>query len=309
MKKALVITPLAITLAATLSLQAQVSDNWNDGDDTTGQTWSHYAPGALGQTFTFPANPADSTPAYRLTSFTGTTPNPGRVGSFLMGTPGIADFTITCDLINWDNTKSMNMGIMARVQSPLPAATFPLGYALVYTDRASAGAGGTDQLRLYKVVSGGLGFMNTTTGGPQTNGNLGQFGTAVGGSASPNPTNDYQLVFSGFGNLFTGQIIDKSTGLALMFNDGFGGLTNTLWASDPGAAGFGASGATLYSSGQYGLFGFVGSGALDPAGSINTDFTMDNFSIIAIPEPSTVAFIITGSVVALRVSYRKRQRA
>src|SRR5205814_1347310 len=152
----------------------------------------------------------------------------------------------------------------------------------------------TDQLRLYKVVSGGLGFMNTTTGGSQTNGNLGQFGTAAGGDASPNPTNDYQLVFRGYGNLFEGQIIDKTTGLALTMNDGSGGLTNAVWASDPGAAGFGASGATLYSSGQYGLFGFVGSGALDPATSINTDFTMDNFNIV--PEPSVAALGMIGSI-------------
>jgi hypothetical protein len=149
--------------------------------------------------------------------------------------------------------------------------------------------------------------MNTTTGGSQTNGNLGQFGTAVGGDAAPNPTNDYQLVFKGFGNLFEGQIIDKSTGLALTMNDGAGGLTNAIWASDPGAAGFGAAGATLYTTGQYGLFGFVGSGA--GLNGNNTDFTVDNFSIIAIPEPSTLALIMVGSAGAMWVSNRRRQRS
>ena len=300
MKKPL-FTLAALAVIASPNLQAQQFDNWNDGDDTTGQTWTHYAPGALGQTFTFPVNPADASFAYRLTANTGTGPNPGRVGSYLMGTPAIPDFTITADLINWDNTRSMNMGVMARVQAPLPAATFPLGYALVYTDRFSAGAGGTDQLRLYKVVSGGLGFMNTTTGGSQTNGGLGQFGVVAGGSAPPNPANDYQLVFTGYGNLFSGKIIDKATGLALTFNDGNGGLTDTIWASDPGAAGFGASGATLYNNGQYGLFGFVGSGT-SPVGN-ETDFTIDNFSIV--PEPSSLALIGLGSAGMLWM--RRRQ--
>ena len=299
---------MLVAMGLAQNVQSQtVSDNWNDGDDINGQVWTHYAPGALGQTFTFPVNPADSSFAYRLTANQGTGTNPGRVGSYLMGTPAIADFSVTTDLINWDNTMTMNMGVMARVQAPLPAATFPLGYALVYTDRASAGAGGTDQLRIYKVVSGGLGFMNTSTGGSQTNGSLGQFGTAIGGDASPNPANDYRLVFSGNGNLFTGQIIDKSTGLALTFNDGFGGLTNRLVVSDPGAAGFGASGATLYNSGQYGLFGFVGSGAnTTPPFNGNTDFTVDNFSITAIPEPSAIALGLIGLAGVLWTSRKGR---
>ena len=120
--------------------------------------------------------------------------------------------------------------------------------------------------------------MNTTTGGSQTNGNLGQFGVVGGGSPAPNPANDYQLVFTGYGNLFTGRIIDKATGVALTFNDGHGGLTDILVASDPGAAGFGASGAVLYTTGQYGLFGFVGSGT-SPVGN-QTDFTADNFVMV-----------------------------
>src|SRR5439155_426204 len=109
-------TAAALALMTSASLAAlTVSDNWNDGDDTTGQVWTHYAPGALGQTFTFPVNPADSSFAYRLTANMGSGPNPGRVGSYLMGTPALADFTLTADLINWDNTLSMNMGVMARV--------------------------------------------------------------------------------------------------------------------------------------------------------------------------------------------------
>jgi hypothetical protein len=288
MKK--VVAVVAVSFGALMLLAAQtwagpiISDNFNTGDDG----WSHYAPGSLSQTFSFPANPADGTDAYRMTSDAGVVGNPGRVGSFLAGGSAVADFTITTDLINWNNEMSMNMGVMGRVQTPLPGTTFPLGYALIYTNRASAGGGGSDQLRLYKVISGGLGFMNAGVG------LMGQFGTVVGGSAAPNPDGDYQLVFSGFGNLFTGQIIDKSTGLALTFNDGSGGLTDRIIAPDPGVSGgFGA----LYATGAYGYFGFVGSGSGRAGNGI--DFTVDNFSItdeVSVPEPATLGLLSLGLV-------------
>ena len=282
MKTKLIAFTAGLVLAGFVcTVNAQISYDFNANSDFG---WTHYAPAGLNQTFTFPVNPISAgNLAYRLTADAGTGANPGRVGSVYLNGPSIPDFTVRTDLINWNNSMSMNFGVMARVQTPIPGTTFPLGYALVYTDRFSAGAGGTDQLRLYKVVSGGLGFMNTTTLGAQTNGNLGQFGLP-GGSAPPDPSKDYQLIFTGQGNLFTGQIIDKSTGQALTFNDGFGGLTDRIMASDPGAAGFGAAGATLYTEGYYGYFGFVGSGTA-PGGN-GTDVTFDNFSVV--PEPSAL---------------------
>jgi hypothetical protein len=290
---------IAVALIISTSARAQ-TDNFDSGTDAA---WTHYAPGGV-QTFSFPTNPISAgNLGYKITSPPTISGGPGRVGSYLMGGPIISDFVVTTDLINWDNTQSQNMGVMARVQAPVPSSSFPLGYALVYTDRFSAGGGGTDQLRLYKVVAGGLGFMNTTTGGSQTNGNLGQFGVVAGGDAPPNPSKDYQLVFMGVGNLFMGQIIDKGTGLALTFNDGFGGLTNTLWASDPGFAGFGAAGATLYGSGNAGYFGFVGSGV---AG--NTDPTFDNFEVLAVPEPSVLGLASVGSAAVIWVARRRNQR-
>jgi len=300
MKTKLIVTAGGLVLAGfVFTVNAQISYDFNANSDFG---WTHYAPAGLNQTFTFPANPiSPANLAYRITSDTGTAANPGRVGSVYLNGPSIPDFTVRTDLINWNNSMSMNMGVMARVQTPIPASTFPLGYALVYADRFSAGAGGTDQLRLYKVTSGAVGFMNTTTLGAQTNGNLGQFGLP-GGSASPDPSKDYQLVFTGVGNVFTGQIIDKGTGLALTFNDGFGGLTDRIVASDPGAAaGFGA----LYTSGSYGYFGFVGSGT-GSAGN-NTDVTFDNFSVI--PEPSTLTLAGLGLAGFLAWNTRRFKRS
>jgi hypothetical protein len=212
-----------------------------------------------------------------------------------MGGPMLTDFNITVDLINWDNGQSQNMGVAARVQSPLSPTAFPSSYALVYANRFSSGGGGTDQLRLYKTIPTTVGFMNNGLG------NMGQFGVVAGGDAPPNPTNDYQLVFTGTNNVFTGQIIDKGTGLALTFNDGLGGLTNKIWASDPGpSAGFGA----LYGPGNVGLFAFVGGGG----GASAMDPTYDNFVATGVPEPSTVALGLAGSAGLLWVSRRRRQR-
>jgi len=294
MKSKLIVAAGSLAMAGLVcTVTAQVSYDFNANSDFG---WTHYAPAGLNQTFTFPANPiSPGNLAYRLTSDAGTAANPGRVGSVYLNGPSIPNFTVTTDLINWNNSMSMNMGVMARVQTPIPAATFPLGYALVYTDRFSAGAGGTDQLRLYKVTAGAVGFMNNGLG------NQGQFGL-LGGSAPPNPTNDYQLVFTGYGNLFTGQIIDKSTGLALTFDNGFGGLTNRIIASDPGVSGgFGA----LYNDGYYGYFGFVGSGTA-PGGN-GTDVTFDNISVI--PEPSTLTLAGLGLAGFLFWNVRRIKRS
>ena len=283
MKTKLIVAAGGLALAGFVNtVTAQVSYDFNANSDFG---WTHYAPAGLNQTFTFPANPISAgNLGYRLTADAGTAPNPGRVGSAYFNGPSIPDFTVTTDLINWNNSMSMNMGVMARVQAPpggVFGTSFPLGYALTYTDRFSAGAGGTDQLRLYKIVATTVGFMNNGLG------NQGQFGVVAGGSAPPNPTNDYQLIFTGTGNVFTGQIIDKSTGLALTFNDGLGGLTNRIWASDPGVAGgFGAP----YTDGYYGYFGFVGGGTA-PGGN-GTDVTFDNFSVV--PEPSTLTLAALG---------------
>lgn len=279
-----------VTAGLVNTATAQFSFDFNGGTDIG---WTQYAPAGLGQTFSFPNNPLEvGNLAYQITSNPGTGVNPGRVGSFRMSDPAIPDFTLTSDLINWDNGQSQNMGVMARVQSPLPGSSFPLGYALIYANRFSGGAGGTDQLRLFKINSAAVGFMNNGLGGQ------GQFGVVVGGSAPPDPSKDYQLVFTGQGNVFTGQIIDKSTGVALTFNDGLGGLTDKIVASDPGpSGGFGA----LYNTGTYGYFGFVGSGSelIGP--------TFDNFSIV--PEPSALALAGLGIATFAALNARRMKRS
>jgi hypothetical protein len=207
-----------------------IADNFNDGDDAG---WTRYPdPVTLSQTWSFPTNPASAgNIAYRLTSMSGTSAaNYGRNLSIRSGDTSMTDFCIESDLIDWDNAQSQQMGVVARFQPGTETNAVPSCYMLIYANRFSAGAGGTDQLRIYEVSpTVGLGFLHQGQGG------LGQFGVVPFGDPPPAPTGNYRLRFKGIGNVLTGQIIDLDTGLPMTFNDGTGHLTNmvaTSWATN-----------------------------------------------------------------------------
>jgi len=232
-----------------------ISDNFNDGDDVG---WMRYPnPTTLSQTWSFPTNPASGgNIAYKLTSMAGgSAANYGRNLSIRSGDPSFTDFCIEADLIDWDNAQSQQMGIAARFQQGTETNVVPSCYMLIYANRFSAGAGGTDQLRLYEVSpTVGLRFLHEGLGG------LGQFGVVPFGDPPPVPSGNYRLIFKGVGNVLTGQIIDLGTGLPMTFNDGSAHLTNMVYTSW----------ATNFISGTVGLGVFQNN-----AGSPDT--TLDNF--------------------------------
>ena len=247
----------AVLLTIVPSATQAQTDNFNDGDDVG---WTQFAPVA-GSTFTFPASSQGGL-GYQLTSPPASPA--GRVGSILTSASPISDFLVTVDLVNWNNSLRQEMGVMARVQSS-PSGLLPTGYSFMYVNRFSAGAGGTDQLRIYRDGAGEHSLLT---------GSQGQFNQAPNITPPPNPSlGDYRLVFGGQSSNLWGQIIDLGTGLPMNFSTGAGPLTNTIWAVD-----------ATYTTGLAGVDSVAGT-----AGNPSVNPTFDNFTFQAIPEPSTVA--------------------
>ena len=264
-----VTTALSIMVSATIQAQ---SDNFNDGDDVG---WTHFTPAA--STFSFPASSQGGL-GYKLETVN--LAPAGRVASILNG-PSIPDFTVSVDLVDWSNPLRQEMGVMARVQPSPWAGLLPSGYSFIYVNRFSSGSGGTDQLRIYKD---GAAIHTLLTGSG------GQFAQGTLVNPLPNPASgDYRLVFSGYGSLLSGQIIDLNTMQPMSFSTGGASETNTLWAVD-----------TTYTTGLAGVIAVAG----QTVGTV-VDPTFDNFSVV--PEPSMLTLTGVG-LVALAVRNVRRSK-
>ena len=212
---------LANLVAATLVLgsfdtQAQ-SDDFNDGNDTG---WTRYDPLAgfgAPATFSFPAG------GYGIQS--GTSPNPlalgpGRAGS-VRNDQVYSGFSVTFDVVNWNNTLNQAFGALARVNQ-LGLGTTD-GYSFTY-----ATGGSIDISRILNEGPTGLGSAPITL----------------------NPANDYRFVFTGTGTNLSGQVFDLanlSTPLATLnasdatYASGVSGFV----VFDNTAAGTGSANATF----------------------------------------------------------------
>jgi hypothetical protein len=229
----------------------------------------------LGNTWTFPTISAGNQ-GYKLVSNAGTTPNPGRVGSIYTGL-STADFYVQADLLNWSTSFGQYLGVAARYTSGGPV-NFPTAYGLVLRND-HVGPGTQSALQITK--------LDNTSGSTILTGNQGFFNVA-GSSPAPDPAGDYQLQFWGIGNTLIGKIIDLSTGQPMQFNDGSGGLTDFVSATD-----------STYASGQTGLLGFIRT-------SEGVDPTYDNYLVTTVvPEPTAGA--LAGLGFAVLLAYRRRR--
>jgi len=279
-KQLLAVGSLALT-GFVLGANAQYSDNFNSGTDAN---WTRWTPRATA-TVTFPTvSPGNL--GYELADAPGTSSffTTARVASYVTGL-NYSDFRVAADLVNWNGSDEMQMGVLGRVQSPIPnSGAFPGSYALVYINRFSVRGNGTDQLRILQLAPNAANFLSDGLG------NQGQFGVVAGGSAAPHPGGQYRLFLTGTGNSFRGQIMDLSTGLFMTFNDGNGGLTDFIHGTDPNST---------FASGSAGVGTFVNT--LTPG----VDTTFDNFLVV--PEPSSTFLALIG-LTGIWFVRRQRQR-
>jgi len=280
-RKLLSLATLTIAGYASVAVGQSFSDNFNSGTDAA---WTHWGPPPATASWSFPTRSPGNL-GYRLQASPGTASfaTSARAGSHVTGWNS-SDFVVSSDLVGWDPLDEMQMGVMARVQTPIGAGVFPGTYALVYINRFSVRGNGTDQLRILRLGPAEITFLNDGLG------NQGQFGVVAGGSAAPLPGGSYRLEFNGSGNTFMGRIRDNATGLYMTFNDGNGNLTDFIHASDPNST---------FSSGSAGVLTIQNT--LTPG----VDTTFDNF-LVTVPEPSAAALGALG-LAALWAARRKAQ--
>ena len=200
---------------ATPRVQAQLTfDNFDDGDDTTGVTWTHITGEAnsTGQTWTFPgAN------TYRLQA-----PNNGLSGYGFVGSvaPTVYSAAITmADFVSFGGPGANPVfGIGARLNGGATPVSLT-GYAYVYEPFAASLAG---EMVLYRIDPGGLG---TDIGSQQV---------------SLDPLKDYRFELEIQGSTLHGKVYEIGGGLV-----GEKIATDAAYATGmSGVFGFGNSGLT-----------------------------------------------------------------
>ncbi|WP_432745879.1 hypothetical protein ABXJ76_08120 [Methylobacter sp. G7] len=205
---------------------AATFDDFNDGID---DGWRRYNP--IPGKFSFPIE--SGSVAYKMESPWGSLLSPGRIGSINMNEPTHTKFHVEADLLNWTYNWGEDIGLLARMQEPIPPFFLPKGYALLLRNDKD---GNPASRRLMIVKSmGGISFPVFLTKGQ---GRLMR--------PAPDPSGDYRLKFWSSGGFLWGQIIDKSTGAAIMMSDGTT-YTDRISAAEDGA----------YTSGRSGLIAYV----------------------------------------------------
>lgn len=204
---------------------AATFDDFNDGHD---EGWLHYDP--IPGTFSFPVE--SGSVAYKLQSPWGSLISPGRIGSINMTEPAHAKFHVEADLLSWTYDWGEDIGLLARIQEPVPTFFLPKGYALLLRNDRN-GNPASRKLMIVKSL-GGIRFPRFLTTGQ------GRFMVPA-----PDPSGDYRLKFwSSSGHLW-GQIIDKKTGAAIKMWNGTA-YTDRISAVDDGAYPSGRSGLVAY---------------------------------------------------------------
>ncbi|MGY6276244.1 hypothetical protein [Methylomonas sp. MgM2] len=205
---------------------ASTFDDFNDGID---DGWKLYNP--IPGKVSFPVE--SGSVAYKLESPWGSVFNPGRIGSINMKEPPHAKFHVEVDLLNWTYNWGEDIGLLARMQEPIPSFFLPKGYALLLRNDKN----GQPQSRKLMIVKclGGI-FPPVFLTGEQ--------GRLM--KPAPDPSGDYRLKFWSADGFLWGQIIDKSTGAPIMMWDGES-YKDRIYAPEDGD----------YTTGRTGLIAYV----------------------------------------------------
>jgi hypothetical protein len=222
--KILLVT-LLLVADSLFSAHAATFDDFNDGID---EGWTHYNP--IPGTFTFPVE--SGSVAYQMRCSWGSLLNPGRIGSINRLEPAHTKFHVEVDLLNWTENWGEDIGLVARLQEPLPSFFLPKGYALLLRNDRN-GNPASRKLMIVKSL-GGIRFPVFLTTGQ------GRFMVPA-----PTPAGDYRLKFWSSGGFLWGQIIDKSTGAAIKMWNGTA-YTDRISAAEDGAFASGRSGLIAY---------------------------------------------------------------
>jgi hypothetical protein len=150
--------------------------NFNAGNDTGFTRYSPLAPFGAAGTFSFPSG------GYRIQAPGSPDPasvGPGRAGSFANGNT-YTNFTMSVDLVDWDDTLDQAFGILSRTTSIGLGTTN--GYAFTY------------------ATHGPSIDISRVTGERATN--------LASADVTLDPSHDYRLVFQGVGDTLTGNVYD-----------------------------------------------------------------------------------------------------
>jgi len=165
---------IVVALCCLLSLgaRAQVSDNFNAGNDAGWTRYDPLAPFGAPATFSFPNG------GYRIQAPASPDPltlGPARAGSLRTDQSDASDFGILFDVVGWDNAANQSFGALGRATSIGLGTTD--GYGLTYST-----AGSLDLVRIDNEV---FTILDTTsiTLDPAKNYRfiLNEYGTAIGG--------------------------------------------------------------------------------------------------------------------------------
>jgi hypothetical protein len=206
------------------TVQAATFDDFNDGID---DGWLHYNP--IPGKFSFPVE--SGSVAYKLSSSWGSLFNPGRIASINMKEPARSQFHVEVDLLNWTYNWGEDIGIVARLQEPVPSFFLPEGYALLLRNDHD---GNPNSRKLMIVKSlGGISFPIFLVKSRMM-------------LPAPDPAGDYRLKFWSANGGLWGQIMDKSTGKAIkLWNDT--GYADRIYTPEDGE----------FTSGRTGLIAYV----------------------------------------------------
>jgi hypothetical protein len=202
---------------------AATVDDFNDGVD---DGWQHYNP--IPGVFSFPKESGSI--AYQMKSPWGSLFSPGRIGSINMKEPAHAKFHIEADLLSWTPDWGEDVGLLARMQEPLPSFFLPQGYALLFRNDRD----GNPLSRKLMIVKsrGGIRFPIFLAKGLLM-------------MPPPDPSGDYRLKFWSAKGRLWGQMIDKNTGMPLKLWNG-SRYVDRISAIDDGEFASGRSGLIAY---------------------------------------------------------------